>query len=639
MHFLDPSLFWPWAALAVVPVVLYLFRPRPRTVPTTTLPFFQLMAREYQDSAWRRWLKHLISLLLTILLIVAAASALARLIFAPTAAAWKTVVVLVDRSASMAAAPPQGLTRLEEAVALARRRLAELSPDTGVIVMAYDRRPEVLLSRTTDARQIDRTLGGICTRAMEAEPEAALRLAFALAAVETPAVVWRLTDAAAPAEKADLPHASPGDPPPDRWAVDEPLPTAPQGVAVEHLSVALPQAVNVGITGFALHRMPLDPSHFEAFVQVHSAAATPAPAELEVRLDAKLVAVRKLEIAARGHEQLLIPIEGDAAADRVLSLKVSSSGDMLPADDTLLARVPRLRSINVLWISPDPDPFMELALSTLAAEGELEVSHGKPQAWPPKENPDVVIFDGWLPEKWPDGVAVVIINPPGAAGPVRAARLAGQGLPLESVRTPDRGHALLYGVATGRLALVQTAVVESSGPLDPVLTGSQGPVLLAGQWQGQRVVVLAFSPQRSERLPLMASYPLLVGNILYWAAEGPMEASHGMNRRTGDLVALRGKTIHWREPGDLAQVRTAEPPAGAWVELDRVGLWETDASEAGSAALLSSRATLLPASDTAGETPAPGASTWGGELTPALLSVMLLLMLLESWLFHRSLAY
>ena len=59
--------------------------------------------------------------------------------------------------------------------------------------------------------------------------------------------------------------------------------------------------------------------------------------------------------------------------------------------------------------------------------------------------------------------AVIVINPPGSLGPVPAARLAGDGLPLDSLRAIDRGHPLLYGVATGRVGLTQTAVLEAAG--------------------------------------------------------------------------------------------------------------------------------------------------------------------------------
>ena len=59
MRFLFPTLFYIWAAFIVIPIVLYLFRPRPRTIRTSTLPFFKWLAREHQDSTWLKWLDEL----------------------------------------------------------------------------------------------------------------------------------------------------------------------------------------------------------------------------------------------------------------------------------------------------------------------------------------------------------------------------------------------------------------------------------------------------------------------------------------------------------------------------------------------------------------------------------------------------
>jgi len=673
MRFLSPSLFYVWAPLVLVPIVLYLFRPRPRTVRTSTLPFFKWLAREHQDSTWLKWLKHLLSLLLSILVILGAAAALGRLVVSPPAEALRTVVLLVDRSASMSATAPQGSSLLDSAVRLARQRLAGLPEGTGVIVMAYDRRPEVLLARSLDRRQVQRALGSIEVRPLEGDPETALALARRLAALETPAAIWHVTDASVreKGDESNLPRSGPE-------GASHKLDSSPfsrtdaePDVTVEHLRVALEQPVNVGITAFQLRRLPLQQARLEAFVQVHSTAPETVEAELEMRLDGKLVRVRKLSLEPGGREKLLIPVDADPETEQVLSLRISAPGDRMAVDDAVWARIPRLRPLRVLWIAETPDPFTELALSSLGSEGDLEVLQGGPSAWPatsgaekgdksnlprsgpegashkldlsPFSAPDVVIFDSWLPKEWPAEQPAIVVNPPGSLGPFRAVRLEGAGLPLDALRATETGHPLLYGVATGRVALTQTAVVEAAGPLEPIWVGSHGPLLLAGEARGERVVVMAFSPPRSERLPLTASYPLLIGNAVYWAAADRVEPSGAINRRTGELVELEGETITWRRPDDDDQ-QVSAPLTSRSVELGRIGLWETDGGQRGSASLLSTAETLLPSGDATGDAGSDAgataaASLLSGDLTPVLLWGMLFILILESWLFHRYLAY
>ena len=194
MRFLLPSLFYLWAPLVLVPILLYLFRPRPRTVKTSTLPFFKWLAKEHQDSAWLRVLKYLISLLLTILVVLAGAAALARLVVTPAAEDTKTVVILVDRSASMGALDADGQTRLDQALAALQQRVAGLTAAIGVVVIAYDQRPEVLLARSVDHREVERALASIKIRPTPSDPTTALQLARRLAAIETPAAIWHATD-------------------------------------------------------------------------------------------------------------------------------------------------------------------------------------------------------------------------------------------------------------------------------------------------------------------------------------------------------------------------------------------------------------------------------------------------------------
>ena len=129
---------------------------------------------------------------------------------------------------------------------------------------------------------------------------------------------------------------------------------------------------------------------------------------------------------------------------------------------------------------------------------------------------------------------------------------------------------------------------------------------------------------------------------VYWAAESRIESAQGMNRQTGELVELEGRTLTWQSPdGKHAAEETVEL-SGRFTELDRLGLWTTDAAERGSAALLSADDTRLPThrepqGDAAGS-PTVG-SRFQGDLVPLLLWGVFGLFLVESWLFHRYVAY
>ena len=567
MRFLHPSQL-AWALTALVPLLLYLFRRKPRKVAVSSLLFFKSLAREHQESAWLRRLKKLLSLLLTLLVIAGAVGALARLVVSPPAGGVRGVVVVVDRSASMGAKDARGTTRLAEAVARVRERLAGLPGAVPVMLIAFDRQTEIVVPKTFDRRAIERGLDELRVRPMEGDAAPALRLAAQLAAIETPAAVWFASDAEAGAGEL------------------------PERIAIVPLTVPLAVPRNAGITGFDLRRLPLEFGRFEAFVQLQAAGPAPVETKLEVRLDGTLTAVRELTLTPGARENLLLPIE--ARSGRILSLRAITEGDQLAADDEVQVRIPEVRPLRVVWISPQPDPFTQLALTAISNEGELNVFRAGPEAWPPKEPVDVAIFQNWLPQEWPADVPVIAINPPGALGPLQATRLPGNGVPVENLRAPRERHALLHGVATARLVLTQTSVLAAGGALDALWTGPSGPVLAAGEVRGQRVVMMAFMPEQSENLPLSASYPLLLGNAIQWAAQAKSEQLGVRCLRPGEAVTARGTTLDWVD--ENGRKLSTTPLRNGWLALDRTGLWKTDAGEAGSAALLSARETSLPES-------------------------------------------
>jgi len=615
MRFLRPDLLW-WTLLIAAPIVLYFFRRKPKVVRISTLPFFKALAREHQESPWLRRLKRLLSLLFSLLVILAAAGSLSRPVLSPHDTGVRNVVILIDGSASMGARSASGKTALEIGKAEVRRRLAGLPAGVPVTVAAYHRRARIMLPQSFDRRDALRAVDAVQVRPMEGNEGPAMRLAERLARLKTPAAIWHVTD---------MP-AGTGEPVPDD-----------REVQVSTVRVVASSRRNAGITSFQLRGLPMANTKFEAFVRIDASGPDACAAKLEERIDGKLTCVRSLTLEPGSAERLVISV--DAGAGQVLSLKLVTAGDVLAADDTVSTLIPERVPLNVLWVSPEPDPFMGFALMSLQKDGSIEIYQAGPEAWPVEEKIDVTILDGWLPKEWPGRTAVVVINPPGPLGPVRAAPISGGGLPIESIRVTDGRHPLLHGIASARVAVTQTAVLEKHGALRPLWIGVSGPILAAGEVDDQRIAVMAFAPQDSARLPLMASYPLLVGNLIYWAGRPASDPASANTHRTGDLLALQGTELEWRAGEFGRKEAVTVPISGRWTELDKMGVWQTDAGKSGTAALLSWKETVLTAPREDERDGAASkevrASMLGGNLAPVLLWLAAAVLVVESWLFHR----
>lgn len=611
MRFLSPSylhLLW----LALIPLVLWLFRRQARRVPVSTLLFFKSLAREHQESAWLRRIKKWLSLLLTLLVLLFAIFALARPSGNIAADALGAVVMVVDCSASMEAKDLQGQTRLDAARQRVKQRILAL-PDQAVLsLVAFDARPRVLLSRSRNRRECLRLLEELTAVPVEGRPEAALTVAQRLAELESHSRIWLATD----------------EPP-------------PAGHAVDWIPAALAAPLNVGITGFQIRHSPLARDRYEAFVKVSAAASNKSKttATLEISLVGRIAQLRELELAPGESSALILPLEG-MRGER-LEIRLKTAGDCFGWDDGLAAPLPKAKPLSVAWFAEKPDPFTELALSSLIEAGRIEMRKGDPSAWPPKEQPDVYVFEHWLPKDWPADRPVIALTPQNSSGPLRIRSI--KSVPYDGVRSVQPDHPVLFRASSSRIAVTQTTLLELPASIEPLWIAGNEPVLAAGEYNGQRLVVTAFSPSQSEQLALLPSFPLILGNALYWCAENSEALADMRTLHTGEMLHT-DKLVQWHAWNGDSFIDVSDDPAHGLLTLNRIGSWEAGPERSGSCALISDAETNLPAlaADTAHSMPpaapiitASAFSTWSKRLIWLALG----LLLLESFLFHRKAVY
>ncbi len=619
MRFLAPG-FLHLAWLLVIPVALYLYRRQARQLPVSTLLFFRLLAREHQEAAWLRKLKRWLSLLLSVLMLLALMLALGRPAWSGGAETG-AVVLVVDRSASMAARDSGGLTRLDEARQRLQRQLAGVPETVPVTLVAVDTRAEVLLARSRNRRECLRALAALEPLPVAGHARAALRTVAQMAALETGSRIW--------------------------WATDQPLPSAELPAAsggVQWLDVALAKgAVNVGITAFQVRALPLERDRLEGFIQVSAAAGNPEAvvARLEVQIGGRLAQLRELELEPGRQSALILPLEG--AEGQLLEARVIVDQDCLGWDDAVAARLPAARALRVAWYAEQADPFTELALQSLVEAGRIEMWKADTAVFPPADLPDLYVFENWLPAQWPEDRPVIALRPPRVLGPLQSRRLPGDGVAHASVRVAEADHPVIYRAAVERLEVTQSVAFELVEGLEPIWMAGDEPLLAAGEVRGRRLVVAAFQPAKSRQLALQPSFPLVLGNALLWCADGAPLRQGLPVARTGELLEQSG-TVQWTYwDGSAFQHETLS--AEGWMTLNRIGAWSGEKGASGVSLLASTEETHLPVRS-AGSLEAADSADFGASLVGPgwtavrwLLFGFLLLLLLESWLFHRLAIY
>lgn len=485
---------------------LYLLKPRRRRVVVAFAPLWLPGAGERRSERWarrlRRWLSLALQAVIFGLLLLAAADPRPR----TADRAGRSVVVLVDRSASMSATDEPG-TRLGVARERARALVTGLGPADRALVASFAADVTAESGFETDPRRLARALDAVGPSEEPADLGRALAFAAAvLRGQPHPTLVLvsdgRFSDDARARVRWDDARAG----------VD----TAPSlgGIDVRWARVGR-RARNVALLSFAARRLPADPTSVEAAVTLRNFGDAPATVTLEISTGASPGAApvdrARLSLGPGETRRHVLP---DVAAPGARLVARLVEGDDLPLDDRAYAAVPGLERLRILRVGA-PNLYLDGALLSL---GETISVHGaRPEAveatrarWSAY---DVVIFDGVAPAPAPAAGHFLYLAPRGPGSP-----FPGRGVLRAPVFSDvRRSHPLLR-----QLELSDVNIAEAErltlAPGDVAVASSFGaPLIAARERAGLRVAALAFDVRRSD-LPMRAAFPLLVANALGWLA-------------------------------------------------------------------------------------------------------------------------
>ncbi len=592
MNLLMPSALWFLLSIAAI-IVLYVVRRRAKPVPVTTLPFFKLLHKHLAESPWMRRLKRLLSFLLSVLIVLGVIFALAKPISEIGEEQPQAVVIVVDRSASMAARSDSS-TILELGLQKIKNALSAIPAQVPVAIIASDIQPEVMSPMSTDRLAVVYALEQIKAQSIPGNHHHALTLAKHLSQEYKRTEIWLLSDEIHEDKSNIVPF-----------------------------TIKRSAGHNAGITACALRRKPQERNQLEAFVELQ--ATDNVSVKLEIIEDGNLTTLRAIDLIAGERHRLLLPVS--AGVGEHIAFQIHSEGDVLASDDQVLLKVPQKNTLEVAWVSKNADGFTGLALATLAQD--FSIKQLTPDQWSPKVKADILIADQWYPKEVPAHLSgVLVLNPPETISGLRIDHIKPQ--IVSPPRVQQQAHALLFGVNSPRLSLAQTAIISGDDWLQPVWAGDSGALMSAGIRHNQRIVVMGFDPTRSPELAMTTSYPSLLANALYWCA--PNHAEEFPVYSCGELISHESDSAHWI----MADDKEVTIEQRQHLLLDRIGIWQVG-EQSGSSALLSAQETLLPnlAVTDIDKKTADIASHFI-DWSHLLVLIVLAIMVIEAWACHRK---
>ncbi len=514
------------AALAA----LYLLKPRRRAVVVAFAPLWFGAAGERRAERWarrlRRWLSLALQLAILGLLVIAAAE------LKPVAAdrGGRSVVVLVDRSASMSTRDEAGETRLAVARTRARAQLDALGSADRALVASFaaDVAAESSFEPGNDSgvARLARALDRVTPSETSGDLPRALAFSASLLRGRPGPTIVLVSDG------AFAPHA---------------LSTAPEGVDVRWAPVGR-RGRNVAILSFAARALPADPTTVEAVVVVRNFGDAPAAVTLEIVAGSSGAPVERVKLTLAPGETHRHVLPDVAAADERLEARVAAEANVndLALDDRAFAVVPRPRRLRVLHVGAR-DLYLDGALLSLG--DAVAIEHAAPEQaeatrarWPAY---DAVLFDGVAPAPAPTAGRFLYLGPRGEGSPFAARGV----VTAPVVSDTRRGHPLLREVDLADLNVAESTRLALA-PGDVAVASSFGaPLVVARERPGLRVAALAFDVRRSD-LPLRPAFPLLLSNALTWLADAHSRES---------LPATVGTTAHVPVEGGGREAAVVDP--------------------------------------------------------------------------------
>ncbi len=526
------QLFWAITLLAVV--LLYLRWAKRKVFSTTTLSIWRQALS--QHTLWSRW-RRAVSLAAAGVPIVLIAIARAKPYLWPAVQSSRTIVVVIDNTASMNA-PVDEHSRLALAKRQAGNLIASLRTHEQMAILSAHSAVHVRCGLTADAATLRAAVDRIQPTDGAGAIPAAIATARRLAADHRNGMVAIVSDGAFQ-EATSLNQTD----------------------KLVWIPIEKP-ADNVAITRFAARPQLFGDSKFDVLVELANFGASPVSVPVEVGPAGETTVKTNVEIAAGGTVQQVSTLEIDEATEltaRVVhkdALSVDNSASLL-----LAPQVPT----RVILVGSEKDSPLEAALRSLRGVN-VEMADTISADINDADARTILVFDGAMPQNMPPQPALVI-------GPIAATDLWQYDGEINSPGGVKRQSGkLLNGIELNDVIVDTAAKLRFTASAEVVASFADGsPMAAIVPRDSGDVIVLAFSPAGSD-VELRDDFPRLISAAISLLGRD----NHALQRQwtTASVVDLPNVSAPARLSSPVGQSCEAAAGGSLVANLSQVGQWQ-----------------------------------------------------------------
>ena len=510
--------------LAVPIILLYMLRLRRREqLISSTFLWRELVRDQAANAPWQRLRRNLL-LLLQLLILAALVLALARPTLRVPGFGGGSIIVLLDASASMQATDSDAASRFEDARAETARLITGLSGDDRMTLIRVGQTPTVLAAASADRNTLRRALDAAAPENGPADWSAAFALAAgSMQGLDDPRTVI-VSDGGLP---ENLP-ALPGD-----------VGFAPVGRAGDNLALAA-QAARPTAGGADL------------LVAVENPGPTARSGLLSLYVNDALYDSRRVDLGANEQTAQTWSLPPDAGVVEARLEPRDGAADYLAVDNRAWTLLEGNDLRRVLLVS-EGNLFLERLFAILPGYELFRAAPDEAESVAAGDSFDLYVYDGVPLPAGPLKGSTLIFNPqPGVDGAEPPLRVTGTISDTTAVRIAD--SPLLANVDWRALNIAAAQQVDAPA-LQPIIEAAAGPLLLAGEVDGQRVAAFTFDLRASD-LPLQIAFPVIMANITAWLSPGRVIA--------GDDILQPGATVPLIPDARAAAMTVTLPDGTVW---------------------------------------------------------------------------
>ncbi len=570
MNFLNPAAIAIAAGLTVPPLIALYFLKLKRTakvVPSTLL--WKKAVEDLQVNAPFQRLRSSLLLLLQLLVLLLAAIALGKPMFEAVERNEDTVIILVDKSASMSVREAAGQTRLDIAKEQAKRAVDNMSDTARAMVIEFDDRANVVASFDTNKDSLKRKIDSIT----QSDSLSKLSEAFSLAEAYTQNIIIGGEEAGRdiapdrPVQPATVFVFTDG-----RIADADSITLKKFDLSKIHVTNVGKRSDNVGIVAMDARRHFETPAILEVAATVQNFSPDAIAVDAVLYVDGQNVDIQSIELGPAGDESTQenttgvpnnigvltfddIEFEGGGIVEIMLRID-----DALATDDRAWAIIDEPRHVEVLIVSPE-DPFIEPALRgypltiTTMTPAEYEQAPDDVLIKDDRSAFDAVIMDRYTPDQLPLGNYLFMGVVPNIEGVS-----SGRTIADEIIFNWDDTHPVLRHVSAETLHVDQWLELKLPSGSVSIIDGQSSSVLSYLGREGSQYLFCAFSlvvedesgfSYRNTDWVATSDFVMFMYNMVQYLASNIANASHRIVK-PGDPVTLP-------IPGDAASITVTRP--------------------------------------------------------------------------------